>query len=373
MHDAWQVGRLFGIPLRVHLSWLVVFGLVSWSLAAGYFPAQLPDLPVWSYWVKAIVAAAMFFVSIVLHELGHSLVARHHGIGITSITLFVFGGVSQMKEEPRQPRQELQIAIVGPIISLGLAVLFGILAVLGETGGEPTTLRVVLSYLAAVNLLVAVFNMLPAFPLDGGRILRAVLWLRSGDRLRATTTAARTGRGLALGLIALGILRLFAGNAFGVWLVLIGWFIMQAAGASLAQASLRHALGGLRVGDVMATEVKTVPAAATVHDLIEDYFARYTYGGYPVVQDGGVVGLVTLRELRHTPAAARAATRVAQVMVPLEPHLVVDPATPVVDALDRMATGGASRLVVLERQRLVGLITANGIMHLTQVRSALGG
>jgi Zn-dependent protease len=373
MHDAWQIGRLFGIPLRVHLSWLIVFGLISWSLAAGYFPAQLPDLPAWSYWVKAVAAAALFFVSIILHELGHSLVARHHGIEIASITLFVFGGVSQMKEEPRQARQELQIAIVGPLVSLGLALLFGVLSALVVTGPEPTALGVILTYLAVVNLLVAVFNMLPAFPLDGGRVLRAILWLRSGDGMRATHTAARVGRVLALGLIALGVLRLLAGDFFGVWLMLIGWFIMQAGSAGLAQASLRQALGGLRVRDVMATEVKTVPADASLHDLIEHYFIRYTYGGYPVMKDGDVVGLVTLHELGATPAGARASTPVGQVMVPIADRLVVDPETPVADALNRMVTGGLGRLVVLERNRLAGLITANGIVHLTQIRTSLGG
>jgi Zn-dependent protease/CBS domain-containing protein len=374
MHDAWQIGRLFGIPLRVHISWLIIFGLISWSLAAGYFPTQLPDLPVWSYWLKAIVAAAMFFVSIILHELGHSLVARHHGIGIASITLFVFGGVSQMKEEPSQARQELQIAIVGPVISLALAVLFGVLSALTATGGEPTPLGVVLSYLAAVNLLVAVFNMLPAFPLDGGRVVRALLWLRSGDAMRATQAAARVGRLLALGLMAVGVFRLVGGNFFGLWLMLIGWFIMQAGSASVAQASLQQALSGLRVRDVMATEVKTVPPDATLRDLIEDYFIRYTYGGYPVLnKDGRVVGLVTLHQLRNTPVEGRATTRVERVMLPLEASLVVDPGTPVADALDRMVRGGVGRLMVLERDRLVGLITANGIVHLTQIRSSLGG
>jgi Zn-dependent protease len=375
MHEAWQIGRLFGIPLRIHLSWLIVFGLISWSLAAGYFPAQLPDLPVWSYWLKAIVAAAMFFFSIILHELGHSLVARRHGIEIASITLFVFGGVSQMKEEPRQARQELQIAIVGPIISLVLAALFGVLAALATPQAQPTALSAVLTYLAVVNLLVAVFNMLPAFPLDGGRVVRAILWMRSGDLMRATSSAARVGRLLALGLIAFGVIRLFGGNFFGVWLALIGWFIMQAGSAGLAQASLRQALGGLRVRDVMTTEVRTVPADTTLPDLIENYFIRYTYGGYPVVKNGRVVGLVTLHELRNRPAAERASTRVEHIMVPLESRLVVDPATPVVDALNRMVTSGAEagRLVVLERDRLVGLITANGIIHLTQIRAALGG
>jgi len=373
MSEAWQIGRLFGIPVRVHISWLIVFGLISWSLAAGYFPAQLPDLPVWSYWLKAVAAAAMLFVSIILHELGHSLIARRHGIEIASITLFVFGGVSQMKEEPRHARQELQIAIAGPIISLGLAALFGVLGALAATGGEPTALRVVLTYLAFVNLLVAVFNMLPAFPLDGGRVLRAILWHRSGDLMQATSTAARAGQLLALALIAFGLVRLLGGDFGGVWLMVIGWFIVQAGSVSLAQASLRRALDGLRVRDVMTTEVRTVPADATLRDLIEDYFIRYTYGGYPVVRNGRAVGLVTLHELRNTPVEARATTRVERVMVPLEASLVVDPGALVVEALDRMVRSGVGRLVVIERDRLVGLITANGIVHLTQIRSSLGG
>jgi len=170
MRDAWQFGHLFGIPLRIHVSWLIVFGLVSWSLAAGYFPAQLPDLPVWSYWTKAIIAAAMFFASLILHELGHSLVARRHGVGIASITLFVFGGVSEIREEPRTPRQEFEIAVIGPAVSFALAGLFAVIGFLTGGDGTPTGINVVVLYLASVNLLVAIFNLLPAFPLDGGRV-----------------------------------------------------------------------------------------------------------------------------------------------------------------------------------------------------------
>lgn len=373
MQDAWQIGRLFGIPLRVHISWLIIFGLVSWSLAGAYFPAMLPDLPTWSYWVKAVVAALMLFVSVILHELGHSLMARRHGVEIAGITLFVFGGVSQMKEEPRQARQEFQIAIVGPLVSLALALGFGLLAALVGRGPEPTGLGVVLTYLAAVNFLVAAFNLLPAFPLDGGRVLRAILWSRGGDPVRATQTAASVGRGLALAIIAWGVFQLFTANVGGLWLMLIGWFIMQAGGASAAQASLRQALGGLRVRDVMTTDVRTVPAGTTVHDLIEDYFVRYTFGGYPVVRDGDVVGLVTLHELRTTRGDARSDTRVEQVMLPLGPDLVVDRGTPVSEALNRMLTAKTGRLLVVERSRLAGMITANGILHLVQVRASLAG
>lgn len=372
MRDAWQIGRLFGIPLRIHLSWLIIFGLVSWSLAAGYFPAAVPDLPVWSYWARAVVAAAMLFVSVILHELGHSLMARRHGVGIAGITLFVFGGVSEMKEEPRAPGQEFQIAIVGPVISLALAVIFAALAaLLGRAGVGAGTLAMV-GYLAWINLLLAVFNMLPAFPLDGGRVLRALLWRLRGDVVQATRWAAAAGRGLALFIVVLGVFQLFAGNLGGLWLVLIGWFIMQAGSAGVLQASLAQALGGLRVRDVMTTDVKTIEVGASVEDLVERYLARFTYGGYPVQRDGRVVGLVTLHELRDVPPERRPTTAVEAIMMPVRPELTIDADTPVIDAFRRMAAGAGRLLVLDQQERLRGLVTLRGLAHLAHVRSALG-
>jgi Zn-dependent protease/predicted transcriptional regulator len=370
MRDAWQIGHLFGIPLRIHVSWLIVFGLVSWSLAAGYFPAQLPDLPVWSYWAKAIVAALMFFASLILHELGHSLVARRHGVDIASITLFVFGGVSEMREEPRTPRQEFQIAVIGPVISLALAGVFGLIGVLLRGDGAPTGTAVVVLYLATVNLLVGIFNLLPAFPLDGGRVLRAALWYFKGDLLTATRNAARVSSLLSLALIGLGLLQLFAGNFGGLWLAVIGWFIRQAGASAATQASLRQVLGGLRVRDVMTPDPKTVNARERVSELIEDYFARYNYGGYPVESGGNVVGIVTLRDLRKTPPEERSRTSVEQIMSPLTPDLVVAPEMPVLQALTRMLSTDVDRLVVLERGRRAGLVTSHGILRLAQVKTS---
>jgi Zn-dependent protease/predicted transcriptional regulator len=372
MRDAWQIGRLFGIPLRVHVSWLIVFGLVSWSLAAGYFPAQLPNLPVWSYWTKAIIATGMFFTSVILHELGHSLVARRHGVRIASITLFVFGGVSEMRDEAQTPRQEFQIAAIGPAISLVLAVVFGVFGVFAREGETPTGVSAVLLYLGGVNLLLAVFNLLPAFPLDGGRILRAALWHLQRDRLAATRTAVRVSSLLSLGIIGLGLLQLLAGRFGGLWLVLIGWFIRQAGSTAAEQASLRELLAGLRVGDVMTPEPKTVEAHERVTELIENYFTRYTYGGYPVERGGEVVGLVTLHDLRKVQPEDRSRTSVEEIMSPLTPDLVVTPEVPVFDALTRMLSTNVGRLVVLERGRRAGLVTTNGILHLVQVKASLG-
>jgi Zn-dependent protease len=371
MQDAWQIGRLFGIPLRVHFSWLIMFGLVSWSLAVGYFPAMFPDLPVWSYWLKATVAATMLFVSVILHELGHSLVARHRGVEIAGITLFVFGGVSQMKSEPPSAKVEFQIAIVGPLVSLVLAGVFGLLGVVVRQALGVSPALALFAYLTLINLMLAIFNMLPAFPLDGGRVLRAILWHVQGDLWTATRSAGTVGRVVAFAIIGVGMLQLLGGNFGGVWLALIGWFIMQAGAASQTQVSLRQALGSLRVRDVMTSDVTMVEAGTSVADLIDRYFARHTYGGYPVAQEGRPLGLVTLHDVRKTPADRRATTPVEAIMAPLTPALVVDPGIPVFDALTRMLATNSGRLLVMQDGRLVGLITTNGLVHLAQVKASL--
>jgi Zn-dependent protease/predicted transcriptional regulator len=373
MQDAWQIGRLFGIPLRVHVSWFIVFGLVSWSLAVGYFPALLPGLPTPSYWTNAVIAAAMLFGSVILHELGHSLVARRRGVEIAGITLFAFGGVSQMTEEPRDPKTEFQVAIIGPVISVVLASLFGVLAVVAHRALVVAPVVVLLSYLARINLVLAVFNLLPAFPLDGGRVLRAVLWRAQGSLHRATGTALAVGRVVAFAIIAFGVFQLLGGNAGGLWLALIGWFILQAGSAGRVQASLRQALGGLRVRDMMTRDVQAVTADSSVEDLIDQHFTRHTYGGYPVTRNRDAIGLVTLHDLKKAPAEQRAATRVETIMEPVTSALVIDPDTPVLDAFNRMLSSGSGRLLVLDRGRLVGLVTLNGIAHLAQVKASLQG
>ncbi len=373
MQDAWQIGRLFGIPLRVHFSWLIMFGLVSWSLAVGYFPAMFPDLPVWSYWVRGAVAAAMLFVSVILHELGHSLVARRHGVEIAGITLFVFGGVSQMKSEPPSAKVEFQIAIVGPLISLVLAGGIGLLGVITQRVLGVTPTLALFQYLTLINLMLAIFNMLPAFPLDGGRVLRAILWHFQQDLWTATRSAGAVGRVVAFAIVGIGILRLLGGNPGGLWLALIGWFILQAGSATQAQASLRQALGNLRVRDVMTSDVTMVEAGTSVADLIDRYFVRHTYGGYPVVREGRPVGLVTLHDVRKAPPERRATTPVEAIMAPLTPALVVDPGMPVFDALTRMLATDSRRLFVMQDGRFVGLVTTNGLVHLAQVKASLGG
>jgi Zn-dependent protease len=372
MPDAWQIGRILGIPLRLHVSWFLVFALVSWSLAVGYFPAQLPGMPAWTYWVTAAVAALVLFASVILHELGHSLVARRRGVAIAGITLFVFGGVSQMREEPPDARTELQVALAGPLISVGLALLFGLAAYLTGADTGPTALSAFLAYLAMINATLAVFNMIPAFPLDGGRVLRAGLWRVRGDVGAATRAAAGVSRFVALAMIAVGIFQLLGGRFGGLWLALIGWFILQAGSAAAAQASLRQGLGGLRVREAMARDLAVVEAGTSVADVIAQYFVRYMYGGYPVVRGRTPIGVVTLGEVRQVPAEQRAATPVEAIMMPLRAELAVAPDTSVVEALDRMTATNTGRLLVLDEGRLVGLLTMRGLLHRAGVKAALG-
>lgn len=374
MRSGWYIGRIFGIPLKIHPSWLIIFALVSFSLAVGFFPTQFPDLPAWSYWIKAIIAALMLFASILLHELGHSLLARRMGVEIADITLFVFGGVSHMRGEPKAAKAELLVALIGPAISLGLWLLFGALTyALAAVQGGVTPGVALLGYLSVINLLLAVFNMLPAFPLDGGRVLRAVLWMVRKDLPSATRTAISVGRVLSYLIIAGGFLQLLAGSFGGLWLILIGWLILQAGAAISAQVSLREALGPLRVGDVMVRDVVTVDADLTVEQLVRDYFTRHLYGGYPVRGGDRVLGLVTLRDLEKAPPEQRGQIRVADIIEPLRPDLIISPDVPVAEALDLMMQREASRLLVMDQDRLIGLITLNGILHLAQVRSSLGG
>jgi len=365
---ALQIARVLGVPIYLHFSWVIVFGLITWTLAAGYFPAQHPDLPAASYWAKALVASLLFFLSILLHELSHAVVALRHGIGIRSITLFIFGGVAEMEKDPPDGATEFKIAVVGPLASLALAGFFWLasrLAFLGAAG------QAVAGYLALINLVLAVFNLVPAFPLDGGRILRGYLW-RGGDKLRATRVAAGAGTFFAFFLIVSGVFRLLGGEAVGgMWQILIGWFLKEAAGGAWRGARLDETLQGLTVADVMVDGPETLPAHVSVADAARDHFARTGYGGYPVVRGDEPVGLLCLRDVLRTPPEERDTVSVQAVMTPLGREIVISPGTPLRTAVSRLAEQGRGRLLVMEGGRLVGFLTLNTVMRHVRVREQL--
>jgi Zn-dependent protease/CBS domain-containing protein len=361
-----RIFSVVGIPIYVHASWLAVYGLLTWTLAVGYFPRALPGVSTGTYWVSGLIAALLLFVSVLVHELAHAVVARRHGLGVRGITLHVFGGVSTLDEEPPTPRAEFLIAGVGPVTSFAIA---GGLATVGASGVMPAGVPVaILQYLVAINLVVGVFNLVPAFPLDGGRLLRAVLWQWKGTLPRATYLASQVGTAFAFALMGLGTLQVLAGGIVGgLWLIFIGLFLRAAADAGYAQVALREALGHLMVREVMSREVVTIDADASVSDLVERFWAHH-FTSFPVLADGRVEGVAVLHDVSRTPAERRADMRVREVMRPLREALVVAQTDSLMQAFEKATSNGLGRLAVLESGRLAGYLSIRDITHVLALR-----
>jgi len=367
--DHVQIARVIGIPIYLHFSWLIIFGLIAWTLSTGYFPAQSPDLPASSYWAKGLVASLLFFVSILLHELGHAFVARRQGLRTLSITLFVFGGVAQLEKDPKDGRAEFWMAAAGPVASLALAGLFYTLANLPLVGASAAA---VARYLALINLMLALFNLVPAFPMDGGRLLRGALWGPLG-KARATRIASGAGTLFAFLLISAGVFSLLRGDSLGgLWYILIGWFIKDASLSSYHQVRLDEALRGVTVRDAMVQAVATIPGSGSVAEAAREYFMRTGFGSYPVTRGEAVVGLLCLKDVLRLSAEEREATSVQGAMRPLTDALVTDPDVPLPEAIARMAQAGTARLLVMHGERLAGLLTMNGVIRRLKVREELG-
>jgi len=353
--------HVYGIPVRVHPSWLAIYGLIAWTLAVGYFPRVLPDLPVATHWISALVAALLLFVSVFLHELSHSVVALGYGIPVSSITLHIFGGVSLMEREPDRPGAEVAIAAVGPLTSFAIGLACAAIARFVEPASIPAA---ILGYLVFVNVAVGIFNLVPGFPLDGGRVLRAVLWKVKGDLGAATRIASRVGGGFALVLIGLGVWQALAGEFLGgLWFVAIGLFLRQAATAGYQQMVLRRALEPRRVADVMAREVVAVPPGLSLAGLVDEHFWRHHVTSFPVVEGGRVLGIVSLRDLERVARDAWPATTVREVMRPLTEALTASPRESLWEAFQKVSRNGLGRLAVVDSGRLVGYLSVKDLFH----------
>lgn len=363
MQGAWKIGKIMGIPIRVHFSWLIVFGLITWSLSTYYFPNAAPDLPTASYWIKGTLAALLLFASVAFHELAHSFVAQRYKISIESITLFIFGGVAQMKGEPPNPRAEFRIAIAGPLSSFFLSILFFFLS--GNTTGG---IKALFSYLAQINLIIGVFNLIPGFPMDGGRVLRSVIWEKKKNFYYATQKASSIGQKIALFFIIFGIFSIFTGIQGGLWLMLIGWFLYTAAQASYQQSNLQESLSGIKVRDIMVKDIVTLSSFITVDEAVNNYFLRYGYGGFPIIDDGKFLGIVTLKEVKNIHRENWGSEKVADILVPHDKRWEVSPEDEAMKALELMIKEDKGRLVILENNKLSGLITRNGIARYVQIR-----
>jgi Zn-dependent protease/CBS domain-containing protein len=368
--DHIQIARVIGIPIHLHFSWLIVFSLIVWTLSTGYFPAQYPDLPASSYWAKGLVASLLIFISILLHELGHAAVALRHGLRTRSITLFIFGGVAQMENDPGDGRAEVSVAAAGPVVSLTLAGFFFTCAILPFVGPSAAA---VAQYLALINLMLAVFNLVPAFPLDGGRLLRGALWGPLG-KARATRIASGAGTFFAFFLMFAGVFSLLRGDSLGgIWYILIGWFLKDASVASYQQVRLDEALRGLTVRDAMVEAVVTVPGSGSVAEAAREFFMRTGYGSYPVTRGDAPVGLLCLKDVMRLSPEERESTSVQGAMRPLTDAIVTDPDTPLPMAIARMVRAGSARLLVMHAGQLVGLLTMNGVIRRLRAREELAG
>jgi len=365
--------RIGGIQVRVDPSWFLIFVLIWWSLSAGYFPRLHPDASTLQIWTAGLLTALLFFVSLLLHELSHSVVARRAGLEVPSITLFLFGGASEMTREPEDPATELRVAIVGPLTSFAVALVFWVLS-RALPADAPGLLLGVLGYLAWINLALGVFNLLPGFPLDGGRILRALVWWRTGSLRRASRVATQAGKGLGLGLALLGGIQIFSGALVGgIWLVLIGLFARGLAESSYQSLILRELLGQVSVADVMVREPVTVPPDLTLDRVIDDYVLAQGFRGFPVVEGGRALGVISLERLARVPPEQRAQQRVREHLEPADAEHSVAPETPLLEALAQMGRVGAQRLLVLRpgSSELVGLLTQSGLVRFVELRQAL--
>ncbi len=367
MRASFRLGRILGVPVGVNWSVVVIFALIAWALAASLFPRSYPGYSTFAYVVAGLAAAVVFFGGLLAHELAHSVVAKRNGIDVEDITLWLFGGVSKLKGEAKDPGAELRIAGVGPLVSLLIGVFFGVIAALvGVTSGRGLPLGV-LSWLAGINILLAIFNVLPAAPLDGGRLLRAVVWRATGDRTKASVVAARAGWGLGILLIAVGLWQFLRGGGVGgLWLALIGWFLIGAASMEERQARMGSALQGVRVADVMTPQPQTVSGEMTVADFVDHYLFAYRHTTLPLAEDGRPVGLVTLDRVRGIPADRRTSTTLAEVACRADELVLARPDEQLTDLLPRLSDCADGRALVVSDQRLVGIISPSDISRAVQ-------
>ncbi len=364
--------ELVGFEVKIDLSWIIIALLVTWSLSVGYFPYKYLNYSTRTYWLMGLVGALGLFMSIIAHELAHSLVARRYGIPMRGITLFLFGGVAEMDDEPAAAKDEFLMAVTGPISSALIAVAFYGGFLLGRHMGWSYPLNGVILYLAMINAILAAFNLLPAFPLDGGRMLRAALWHIKGNLKWATRVSSRIGSGFGLFLIIYGVFQFISGNFIGgMWFFLIGMFLKAAAEASFQQLITRRTLEGEPLRRFMNTSPVTIPPDLTIERLVEDYVYTHHHKLYPVVADGRLTGCVTTRQIKEIPQERWASTTVADVAATCDSDNTISPDADATEALSRMRRTNAGRLMVVDRDRLLGIISLKDMMEFLSLKIEL--
>ena len=372
MRNSFQIGKISGISIRIDYTWFVIFALVAWSLGDQYFPHVYGNR--WNhitYWLIGVITAVIFFGSVLAHELAHSLVSKSRGVPVRSITLFIFGGVAQISDEPKKPGSEFWMALAGPLTSFGIGIVFGAVYLMARRSG--TLLEALALCLAVINLSVAVFNLIPGYPLDGGRILRSIIWKISGDLSGATRTASIVGRMVAYLLILYGVWKVFSGDwIFGIWSAFIGWFLENAASSSYRQVAIREMLQGVKVSKIMITDCPKLPKGLTIRELVDEYILHTTHRCFPVIENDNVLGVVTLQNIKEVPRDQWETTKVEEAMTLLDKTKAVRPDDGLYAVLRQMAEEGATQLPVIDNGQLVGMIARDNLASFISARSELG-
>ena len=367
--------KILGIRISIDYTWFIVFVLFAWSLAYGYYPANIPNLSLSAYIVMGVISSLSLFICVLIHELSHSYTSNRLGLDIKEITLFIFGGMAKLTREPDRAMDELKIAAAGPLASLALAVFFYFLRNLIDRAYNFPPLSAVIGFLAYINLALLIFNMIPGFPLDGGRVLRAVWWARTGDVKKATRVASQIGKGFAIFLIVYGFFQIISGFFIGgLWALLIGTFLQQAAEGSYRQLLMKLSLEGVRVEDIMSKTVVTMEDGISLSDAIEKYFFKYHFVSFPVTSGGRVVGLIALNNIRETEKEKWHTTAVRDVMEKISPERVLHPGDNVLHALSKMLSEGVGRFPVIDAGgSLAGILSRRDIMKIMEFKTELEG
>ncbi|MHB9134656.1 MAG: site-2 protease family protein [Armatimonadota bacterium] len=365
---------IWGFTIRVDLSWVILAFLITWSLATQLYPQFVQHLSTQTYWIMGVVGAVGLFASVVFHELSHSLVARRFGMQMRGITLFIFGGMAEMVEEPKTPLAELLMAIAGPIASVALGIVLFAVTIIGDLLGLPTPVTTVTNVLAATNIMLAIFNLIPGFPLDGGRVLRSLLWMWKHDLLWATRIASQCGSAVAITLIVLGVFKLLEGNGVNaVWWFLLGAFLYSAAQSSYQQTVIRSALAGETVRHFMTHDPITVPPTLTLANLVDEYIYLYHHRMYPVTDGEHLVGCITTDQVKAVPRELWAARTVGEVVGSCALENIAHPDDDAMTALTTMTQTGQSRLIVVEGAQLAGVITLRDLLGFLSLKMELEG
>lgn len=363
-----------GFAVKVDWSWAIIAVLIAWSLAEGFFPSLYAGLPPLTYWWMGVAGVIGLFLSILLHELSHSVVARYYKVPIRGITLFIFGGVAELEEEPHSPKIEFRMAIAGPIVSLGLGGLLYVFIKVGQGAAWPEPVIGILHYLMSLNIVLAVFNLMPGFPLDGGRVLRAVLWARWRDLHRATRVASKAGVWFGTVLMGLGALSFLGGDlGAGIWWILIGLFLRNAAAGAYYDLRTRELMRSRKVRDFMTGSPIAVHPEMSIQRFVDDFILRYHHEFYPVVIDGRIIGSVSLAQIRTVPRDSWTSKTVGDVLLPLSDENAIEAGIGATAALRIMQRHRATRLMVIDGGILVGILALKDLLKSLSLEVNLEG